>query len=315
MTQTQTHISQTQKPEPVGKIVYAYTQHQHTIDVIKTTCGDVIILQQDRTKDPVEDVLSQIVRPYTVVVMSHDNSLVEEHIQQGRMLFLMELGGKRLAVVKAPPKTEWYEYTALPKELAQQVVERAAGVKWKTVKIEDKPITVIEGYVPIILYAVLPVDKAIALKRKAPWLKLRLLQLDGRVVEQITGRPYDPKAEYPPEVILQALKVVEVRGGIVRYLRSIEDFFCEVDGKTVAVFNDTLREALTKLNKMATVKFVKTCDGDCVEVNPLGYKSGYRISFPGTAGKLTPEQMAEMLMQGEARIYYADIEAQEVSLC
>jgi len=50
-------------------------------------------------------------------------------------------------------------------------------------------------------------------------------------------------------------------------------------------------------------------------VNPLGYKSGYRISFAGTVGKLTPEQMAEIIERGEARIYYAEIVAQEVSLC
>jgi hypothetical protein len=32
------------------------------------------------------------------------------------------------------------------------------------------------------------------------------------------------------------------------------------------------------------VELVTTCDDSCVDVNPLGFKSGYRISFPGTAG-------------------------------
>jgi hypothetical protein len=300
----------------VGKIVYAYTQHDLTVTVIERTCGiNIIRLKQDRTKDPVEDVLAQIAIPYTVISMPYyDDRFIEERIKQKARVWLMELHGKLLAVANVPPETE-YEYTALPEEVVQQIIERAPWVKTKTLKL-DKPITVIEGYVPIILYAVLPIDKAVELKQKAPWLKIRLLQLDGKIVEKLTGRPYDPKAEYPVEVVAQALKIFELKGGNIRYFRSVEDFFCEVDGKTVAVFNDTLREALMMLNKRASVQFVKTCGGDnCVEVNPLGYKSGYRISFPGTAGRLTPEQMAEIIERGEARIYYAEVEAQEVPLC
>jgi len=310
--------TQTPKSEPVGKIIYVYTQHEPTIKVIESRCGVVVIrLKQDRTKDPVEDVLSQLAIPYTVVAMPYyDDKLVENLKQKGARVWLMELQNKLLAVANVPPETEWYEYTALPEEVALQIKEKAPWVKMKTLKLEDKPITVIEGYVPIILYAVLPVDKAVELKQKAPWLKVRLLQLDGKVVEKLTGRPYDPKAEYPVEVVAQALRVFEVRGGNIRYFRSVEDFLCELNGKTVAVFNDTLREALMRLNKRASVQFVKTCSGDnCIEVNPLGYKSGYRISFPGTLGKLTPEQMAEIIERGEARIYYAEVEAQEVSLC
>jgi hypothetical protein len=62
------------------------------------------------------------------------------------------------------------------------------------------------------------------------------------------------------------------------------------------------------------VELVKTCDDGCVEVNPLGFKSGYRVSFPGTAGRLTPEQIAEMLFTG-ARIYHVEIDAEVVQLC
>ncbi len=216
--------------------IYAYTQHESTIKTIETVCNvSMIRLQQDRTKDPVEDVLSQI------------------------------------------------------------------------------PLQALS-----ILYAVLPIDKAIELQQKAPWLKIRLLQLDGKVVEQLTGRPYDPKAEYPAEVVMKALKVIEIRGGNIRYIRSVEDLFCELNGKRVSVFNDALRETLNLLlNRLGkvSVELVKTCDQGCVEINPLGYKSGYRVSFPGAAGRLTPQQMADMIERGEARIYYAEITAEEVPLC
>jgi len=66
---------------------------------------------------------------------------------------------------------------------------------------------------------------------------------------------------------------------------------------------------------VADVGLVKTCGDDgCVEVNPLGFKSGYRISFPGTAVRLTAEQIAEMLFSG-ARIYHVELTAEDVPLC
>jgi hypothetical protein len=230
-TQTQTN------PAPAGGIVYAYTQHEATIKIIETTCGvEIRRLKQDRSKDPVEDILSQI------------------------------------------PNTQ------------------------------------------VTLYAVLPADKAIELKRRAPWIRLLLLQLDGNVVEKLTGRPYNPKSDYPSEIIIKALKIYEVKGGYVRYLRSIDDFFCENIGRKIVVFNDTLREALNILNERASVKVVRTCERDddnsiCTEVNPFGLRPGYRISFPGNVGKLTTEQMIDLIKRCEARIYYVDIQAQEVPLC
>jgi hypothetical protein len=71
------------------------------------------------------------------------------------------------------------------------------------------------------------------------------------------------------------------------------------------VFNGTLflgtAVALQRIG--VDVELVTTCGDDgCVEVNPLGFKSGYRVSFPGTAGRLTAEQIAETLFSG-ARIY------------
>jgi hypothetical protein len=84
------------------------------------------------------------------------------------------------------------------------------------------------------------------------------------------------------------------------------------------VFNGTLflgtAVALQRIG-VADVELVKTCGDDgCVEVNPLGFKSGYRVSFPGTAGRLTPEQIAEMLFSG-AMIYHVEIDAEVVPLC
>jgi len=233
---------QTQTPKTQTPQIYAYTQHTQTIRVIEEACNQkVVILQQDRTRDPVEDVLRQL-----------------------------------------PPEA-----------LAQGAT----------------------------LYVVLPIDKLLELKTKAPQLSVRLLQLDGAIVEKITGRPYDPKSEYPLDVIKQALRVVEVKGGTVRYIcfESMIDDIVKKGIKKVGIFNDTLREgfklALQRIG--VNIELVKTCDNssDCIEVNPPGYRGGYRISFPGTLGKLTPEQMAEMLLRGDARVYYAEIEAQEVPLC
>jgi hypothetical protein len=56
------------------------------------------------------------------------------------------------------------------------------------------------------------------------------------------------------------------------------------------------------------------CGGGCVEVNPLGFQSRYRVSSPGTAGRLTPEQIAEALFSG-ARIYHVEIDAEVLPLC
>ena len=50
-------------------------------------------------------------------------------------------------------------------------------------------------------------------------------------------------------------------------------------------------------------------------MNPLGFQSGYRVSFTGTAGRLTPEQIAEALISGTARVYHAEIDAEVVPLC
>ena len=217
--------------------IYAYTQHITTVRIIEELCNQkIVVLQQNRARDPVEDILEQ-----------------------------MPAG----------------EYATL--------------------------------------YVVLPVDKVVELLQKAPWLRIRLLQLDGFTIEKITGRPYDPKIEYGADVIKAALRVVKVRCGSVRYmtLREMVDEIVKKGYKRVAVFNEVMREGLRiALSRIGVnLELVKTCDGDCVQVNPPGYQSGYRISFPGTAGRLTAEQIADMLLSGLARIYYAEIDASVVPMC
>jgi uncharacterized protein YpuA (DUF1002 family) len=62
------------------------------------------------------------------------------------------------------------------------------------------------------------------------------------------------------------------------------------------------------------VELVTTCDDSCVEVNPLGFKSGYRVSFSAVSGRLTPEQIAEALFSG-GRICHVEVVAEVVPLC
>ncbi len=84
---------------------------------------------------------------------------------------------------------------------------------------------------------------------------------------------------------------------------------------------DTLYNNTTPLVKLPTASNCRgrqrrreDCGCGCVEVNPLGFQSGYRVSFPGKAGRLTAEQIAEVLFSG-ARIYHVDLIAEVVPLC
>ena len=76
-----------------------------------------------------------------------------------------------------------------------------------------------------------------------------------------------------------------------------------------------MAKLLRQTRLRAVVELVKRrVDDGCVEVNPLSFKSGYRLSFPDTAGRLTAEQIAEMLFSG-AVIYHVEIDAEVVPLC
>jgi hypothetical protein len=212
------------------KQVYAYTQHAVTIKALEKLCNvNIKLLTQDRSRDPIDDILSQI------------------------------------------------------------PVHNA------------------------VLYAVLPIDKAIEFRKRAPGIRLVLMQLDAKIVERLSGQPYNPKMEYPLEIIMQALKTFEVKDGNIKTM-NFDELRNMLHKKTVAVFNDTMRQALAML--MPNTTFVKTCDNaDCIEINPLGNKSGLRISFPGSVGQLNAQQMAELISSGKARIYYAEVEVIEVHPC
>jgi hypothetical protein len=177
--------------------------------------------------------------------------------------------------------------------------------------ISQLPPDAIEGGAT--LFVVMPLDKAVELKARRPGLRVVLMQLDGSVVERLTGKQYDPKAEYSPEIVRKALKLTEVKKGDIKYM-TFDELRKQLEGRTVAVFNDVLR---TALQSQIRANFVKTCSGgadECVEVNPLGAKNGIRISFPPTTGRLNTDQMAEMIARGEARIYHLEIQAEEVPL-
>ena len=225
--------------KPNQTSAYAYTQHQTTVKIIEEVCSrHVATLSQDRTRDPVDDVLHQ---------------LPPEALTQGATL-----------------------------------------------------------------YAVMPVDRLVELKSRAPQLRIILLQLDGSVIERLTNRPYDPKADYPAEVVRQALKAIEIKGGRIRYM-TFSEMMYEIKRRhgKAAVFNDVMREGvkLAQSRLGIDVELAKTCNGGgCAEINPMGGKPGYRISFPGTAGRLTPEQIAEALLNGTARLYHVEVESEEV-LC
>jgi len=219
-------------PSPAEKIV-AYTQHENVVRMLERLCGvKIILLNQNRSVDPVRDILSQL--------SPHDQSIT--------------------------------------------------------------------------LLVVLPIDKLIQLREQLPKARIILMQLDAQMVEKVTGQPYNPKTEYAPEVVKQALRLFEIKGGAIRPINGVEELRALLHGKTVAVFNDVVRTALSRL--IPEAHFVKTCQGsDCIEVNPPANRAGVRISFPGTTGRLDVDQMAELIKNGTARIYFAEVETQEVPLC
>jgi hypothetical protein len=217
---------------------------------------------------------------------------------------------------QSEPKNPVYAYTQHVATI--RALERLCGIEMQllTQDRNKDPVEDVLSQIPTqhaVLYAVLPIDKAVELRQRALAMRLILLQLDAKRIEEITGQPYNPKQEYPPEIVLKALKTFEVRGGSVRTLTSFEDLRDMLQGKTAAVFNDVMRQALQSL--IPDANFVKTCDSDCIEINPLGNRPGVRISFPGTVGQLNATQMAELIRSGKARIYYAEIETVEVPPC
>ncbi|WP_053240386.1 hypothetical protein [Pyrobaculum islandicum] len=140
------------------------------------------------------------------------------------------------------------------------------------------------------IVGVMPLDSAAELILRG--YSIYLTRLDGKKVEEITGRPYNPKEEYPPEVIRQALVVQKINRAEIRYL-SVDEMLLMFNKKTIAVFNDVMREALQKLAQERGIEALFTKEGRAdvtVGIPPTANRiAGIQISFPGITGRLDAE--------------------------
>ncbi|MGB9705651.1 MAG: hypothetical protein ACPL3C_09390, partial [Pyrobaculum sp.] len=158
-----------------------------------------------------------------------------------------------------------------------------------------------------VIIGVMPMDDAVALIDRG--YRVILTRLDGKVIEKLTGRPYDPKSEYPDDVVRRALQFAVLR--IAKPPRYIDarELFCVISerGNVAVVFNDVMRQALEMLAREMGYSIEFRKEGEGVQVNPLTFRGAAAfISFPGTTGKLSAEEMARLIKLGEARIYVVE---------
>lgn len=167
----------------------------------------------------------------------------------------------------------------------------------------------------VAVIGVMPLDAAVELHYRG--YKIFLTRLDGSVIERLTNKPYDPKIDYPQEVVKEALVIQKIVKAEIRYM-SLDEFLNEINGKTVVVFNDDMRKALQILARERGIeaRFIKEGQGDTrVGLPPTMAKGeGYQISFPSTAGRLTANEMAEMIKYNKARIYWVSIDSEIIPL-
>jgi len=155
-----------------------------------------------------------------------------------------------------------------------------------------------------VVIGVLPTDDVIMLIQQG--YRVILTRLDGKAVEQITGRPYNPKEDYGEDVIRRALRFAVPRLTSIRYVDAQELLrFIKESGGAAVVFNDVMRAALESIAKEMgydVIKFVK--EGSGIQINPLSFSgAAIFISLPGTTGRLGVEEMAQAVKSGQARIY------------
>ena len=159
-----------------------------------------------------------------------------------------------------------------------------------------------------IIIGVMPMDDAITLMSHG--YKVILTRLDGKVIEKLTDKPYDPKSEYPDDIVRQALQFAVLRVTAPPKYIDARELFCLISerGNTAIVFNDVMRQALETLaREMGYTDIIFKKEGEGVQINPLTFRGvAAFISFPGTAGRLTAEDMARMIKQSEARIYVVE---------
>ncbi len=159
-------------------LAYAYilsSQHEAVIEQIETACSFKVRRMFVRSEDHVMDVLSQLPRVYMVKPIEPCCYI---------RTWIREINGKWYAIYEYPPDTDTYEYIALPEWLGERVKEQAPWLTTLDTVIGyrlDEFITVILGHVAIILYTDLPLDKARELKLQAPWVKVRVIQQDGKI--------------------------------------------------------------------------------------------------------------------------------------
>jgi hypothetical protein len=154
-----------------------------------------------------------------------------------------------------------------------------------------------------VVIGVMPMDDAAELGKRG--YTVIMPSLDGKIVEKLTGKPYNPKEEYPADVVRQALKYRVVSVQSMEYI-DVRQLFEKIAkaGGTAVIFNDDMRAALQSLAQEMgySVSLVKSGQG--YQINPLEFSGEAAfISFPGTAGRLTPDQMKEALKSGQARVY------------
>lgn len=148
---------------------------------------------------------------------------------------------------------------------------------------------------PAVVVGVMPLDQAIELTKAG--YAVVLASIDAKKFEQITGQKYDPKADYPWELVSKALvyRVVNVKD--VKYLNAAQ--LGELVKNGFSLFNDDMRRAVEMVTGVQGAK-----EGRGIQINPLQFeREAVFISLPPVTQRLTAEQIAEMIADGRARIY------------
>jgi hypothetical protein len=126
--------------------------------------------------------------------------------------------------------------------------------------------------------------------------------IDYAEAERLTGKRLGPKDEIPAEILPRVvrLRVFDIAESAKLKPEEFINALRNADAP-VAIFNDTLREAIEMIAGNKAVKQVEP-GANAVYINPLEFSGdAYFVSF-GNVGKLTPQQMADMIRSGQAVI-------------
>jgi hypothetical protein len=149
----------------------------------------------------------------------------------------------------------------------------------------------------VVIFGVMPIPSVVELLHRNP---IVYPAVDYAEAERLTGKRLGPKDEIPAEILPNVIRLRVF--DISESARLSPDEFINAlkhENAPVAVFNDTLREAV---EMVAGIKAVKQAGPNAVHINPLEFSgNAYFISF-GNVGKLTSQQMADMIRSGQAII-------------